>query len=174
MPKVIEGQRISAETRKVTSTTAHESAVLRTAKEIAQGLIKRPEILQVALYGKRKNKQGGYNLHLLIEVDDKKMYRRFILSLKKFTMQNKAEWQRNYSDAALRLVSLCTVWDTHTPEWRAFFALDGGDIHIDACVVPSQYSDKLKQLASDIPDSKPEFIRSLGEAVVLAAKRFEL
>lgn len=173
MTKVIERQRMSAGMKKPQPST-HEHIVLHEAKQIAQGLIKRPEILQVALFGKRRNKQGGYNMHLLIEVDDEKLYRRFILNLKKFTEQNKIEWRRNYSDAALRLMALSAVWNIHTPEWRMLFALNGGDIHTDVCVVPEQYRNKLHQLANEIPHHKPQFIRSFGEAEVLAAKRFEL
>ncbi len=175
MTKVIERHRISDEVKaNKRAATPHERVVLQEAKQIAQGLIKLPEVLEVAIFGKRRNKEGGYNLHLLLEVSDKKLYRRFIVSLRKFTEHNKTKWNRNYSDAALRLMALSSVWNTHSPEWRTFFALNGGDIHLDACVVPENYHNRLAQLADDIPHRKPEFIRSFADAEVLAAKRFEL
>ncbi len=158
-----------------TTPTHSESAVLQTAKEIAHGLVKRPEILQVALFGKRKNKQGGYNLHLLIEVADNKLYQQFVRSLKNFAKQNATKWDPKLPDARLRLMALSTVWkDMHTLEWRTFLALNGGDIHVDVCVVMENYRKDLKQLADDIPHHNEKFIRSLAEAEVLAAKRREL
>ncbi len=175
MTKVIERTRVSEEMQKRIPTASGADAVLRTAKQIAQGLILRPEILEVAMYGNRINKKGGYNLHLLIEVSDDELYELFLLNLKKFTALNKSEWNRNYSDSLLRRMALGTVWkDMYAPDWRAFFALGGGDIHIDACVVPQNYRDRIDQLADQIPHHNPEFIRSFGRAEVLAAKRFEI
>lgn len=175
MTKVIERTRVSEEMQKSLPTASGADAVLRTAKQIAQGLIQRPEILEVAMYGNRVNKQGGYNLHLLIEVSDDELYVLFVSNLKRFTALNKCEWNRSYSDSLLRRMALGTVWkDTYASEWHAFFALGGGDIHIDACVVPRNYRDLLDQLADDIPHHNPQFIRSFGEAEVLAAKRFEI
>lgn len=175
MTKVIERTRVSEEMQKSLPTVSGADAVLRTAKQIAQGLIQRPEILQVAMYGNRINKKGGYNLHLLIEVANEEFYKRFVSNLRKFTEQNKSQWNREYSDSLLRRMALGTVWkDMYAPDWRTFFALGGGDIHIDACIVPQNYRDRLDQLADDIPHHNPQFIRSFGEAEVLAAKRFEI
>jgi hypothetical protein len=173
MTKVIERERISKGIKK--PVAAHlEGVVLHEAKQVAQGLIKLPDVLQVARFGKVKNKQGGYNLHLLIEVADVNLYKRFVQILKRNTEKNKTEWRRSYSDSALRLMALSSVWDVHTPEWRTFFALDGGDIHIDVCVVSQNYREKLHRLKDDIPHHNPDFIRSFGVAEVLASKRFEV
>lgn len=140
---------------------------LTFASDVANGLLKVPEVQSVELFGSIARDKRGNDLCFLL-VTDMEIFEKFANQHVNF--QN-ALSLLGYSTEEIRRMVIASIWNIHAPEWVEIQAFYQSDVHTDICVVPQGWrewwaSTWLPQVYND------DFIDMLrNEAIPIATRR---
>lgn len=107
---------------------------LSFARNVANGLLKIPDVLHVELFGSIARDEHGNDLCFLLVTGIEK-YDEFYRRLKSVTDELKHKGY-TYSSEEIRRMVISLVWNTHNPEWSEIQMFYQSNVHTDICVVP--------------------------------------